>query len=46
MKHIMDLDKLEKEEADREVVDFEAKYQSVLERQRKTDQILAPLDRT
>jgi hypothetical protein len=37
MERIKELAKLEKEEADREVV----KYQSALERQRKADQILA-----
>jgi hypothetical protein len=42
MEQIMDLAKLEKQEADKEVVN----YQSALEEQRKADQILALLDRT
>lgn len=46
MEQIMDLAKLEKEEADKEVVDFKAKYQLTLERQRKTDHIVALLHRT
>jgi hypothetical protein len=49
MNQIVNLAKLESEEADKEVIKFEAKCWSALERQRKgqkADELMGPLNRT
>jgi hypothetical protein len=49
MNQIVNLAKLEREEADKEVIEIEAKCRSALERQRKgqkADELMGPLNRT